>query len=218
MRYKIGAPLLTQIGRPYIRSIDGAKNMPKSKPFIVAANHSSYLDIFIVGHIIMSQTHRMFSGLYNSRYNENFFLRKILERYEAIPVAVGKDIRDRKLRQKSNKLAFERALNIIKKNGNILIFPEGGRSNTGKIRRGRPGVAKLALISHAPVIPIGIRGTYKILPKGALFPKFKRAEIFIGKPMHFKKYYNKKITRKLLAEITGQVMREIARLSGQRYQ
>jgi|SRR3989338_5079174 len=217
MNYPTEFAILKHIVRLYIHRICGAENIPQDKSLIVAANHTSYMDIFIVPYLIIKYTDRMFSSLVNSRFFKNPLFRYFLHRYQAIPISVSKDT-GTKSRKSSNKQAFQRANKMAEKKLNIMIFPEGNRSPTGKIQKGRTGVAKLALMLRAPVIPIGISGAYDILPKGAIIPKFKRADINIGKPMHFEKYYGKKITKKLLRTITDQIMREIARLSGQRYE
>ena len=216
MNYPAELLILSYIIRPYIHRIYGAENIPKDKAFIAAANHASYMDIFIVPYITIRYTNRMFSGLANSRFFKNPFFRYFLRRYKTIPISISKDIGN-KSQKKNNEEAFQKAIKMAKKKFNIIIFPEGSRSPTGKIQRGKTGVVKLALILQAPVLPIGISGAYDILPKEAILPRLKRADVNIGKPIYFDKYYGRKITKKLLRTMTDQIMREIARLSGQRY-
>ena len=104
------------------------------------------------------------------------------------------------------------------KSGKIIaIHPEGTRTLTGKLQQGKTGIARLALAAKAPVLPIGLIGTFEILPKGKHIPKFKKAAMNIGKLMAFEKYYNKKITKSLLRKITNKIMHEIAKLSNQKY-
>ena len=67
------------------------------------------------------------------------------------------------------------------------------------------------------MLPIGLVGTFDILPKGKYLPKMKRAEINIGKPMSFPQYYNKKINKRILNKVIVSIMKEIAKLSGQEY-
>ncbi|MBI2208343.1 hypothetical protein HYU50_02505 [Candidatus Woesearchaeota archaeon] len=104
------------------------------------------------------------------------------------------------------------------KSSRIIPKERGNHSNlTGKLQKGKTGVARLALWARVPVIPVGIKGTFEILPKGAKIPKLKRASFSFGKPMYFDKYYNKPMTKKLLRSVTDSIMREIANLSGQKY-
>ena len=97
------------------------------------------------------------------------------------------------------------------------IFPEGTRSPDGKIQKAKSGIANLAIAAKVPVLPIGIIGSHKILPKGNFFPRLKRCTINIGKPLVFKQYYNKKINKRMLDNVTRSIMKEIAKLAGQKY-
>ena len=78
-------------------------------------------------------------------------------------------------------------------------------------------MARLALLTKAPVVPAGLIGTFEILPKGKYLPKLKRASMNIGKPIYFPEYYNKKINKRIIKEVTRKIMQEIARLSMQKY-
>jgi 1-acyl-sn-glycerol-3-phosphate acyltransferase len=99
-----------------------------------------------------------------------------------------------------------------------MIYPEGTRTLTGKLNRAKTGVARLALQAKVPVVPMGLTNTFKILPKGKWIPKFGlKSDITIGKPMYFDKYYGKDDDKKTLRKITTLIMREIARLSRQKY-
>ena len=72
-------------------------------------------------------------------------------------------------------------------------------------------------MAKVPVLPCGIINANNVLPKGKLFPRFARCEVKIGKLMYFDKYYNKKPSKKILEEITRSIMKEIAKLIGQKY-
>ena len=99
----------------------------------------------------------------------------------------------------------------------IVIYPEGTRTLTGKLNQGRTGIARLALSAKVPVLPIGVIGTFQILPKGKWIPKLKRAELNIGKFLYFDKYYEKENNKKTLRLVTDIIMKEIAKLSKQKY-
>ena len=75
----------------------------------------------------------------------------------------------------------------------------------------------MALWAGVPVVPVGIKGTFEILPKGKNIPRLKKAALNFGKPMYFDSYYNKPISKKILKEITTKIMEEMAALSGQKY-
>ena len=120
-------------------------------------------------------------------------------------------------RKKGGKQALKIALNLLNKGKLVIIYPEGTRTFTGRLQKAKTGVARLALQSKAPVIPIGLVGTFEILPKGKYLPKMKRAEISIGKPMQFPQHYDKKINKRILNKVTVSIMKEIAKLSRQKY-
>ena len=75
------------------------------------------------------------------------------------------------------------------------------------------GNGKTLLGSKVPVIPLGTIGCYEILPKGAVFPRFKRCELHIGKPLDFEKYFGEEDNSKILNIITTEIMKEIGKLA-----
>lgn len=217
MVYFFSNLFLGTLFRSYIRNIKGIENIPSDFKFIIASNHSSYMDDFILPGVMMKVLNRPFHIFVNSRFYKNFLIRKILVYYGNIPVDVGKDVKDEQKRKETNKIAFDKALNYIKKGHIFAIFPEGGRSEDGTLKKAKTGVAKMALIAKRPVLPIGIKGTYKIMPKGAKYPKFKKADVFIGKPIDFSKYYGKEKDYKTLEKITSEIMKEIGKLIDMEY-
>ena len=72
--------------------------------------------------------------------------------------------------------------------------------------------------AKVPVVPVGLIGTYDILPKGAKFPRLKKADIIIGEPLTFEKFCRKSKDYKTLETVTRIIMKEIAKLSGQKYE
>lgn len=70
----------------------------------------------------------------------------------------------------------------------------------------------MALLAKVPVVPVGIVNSSKVLPIGAVIPRFKRVVINIGKPMYFDEYYGKADDRHALEEVTNKIMAEIGKL------
>ncbi len=200
--------------RLFIRKIGGGKNIPEKCAFIVAANHASFFDDFVVPSILIPVVDKKLHFYVKLKYFENYIIRKILEDVgEEIPVASKTD----KDHDKINKKAFDTALSYLKKGGVVGIFPEGTRSFDGKLQRAKTGIAKVALTAKVPVLPIGIVGSDKILPKGSFLPRIRRCEVNVGKPLYFEKYYGKSQSNDLLENITRDIMKEIAMLSNQKY-
>ena len=183
------------------------ENIPKKGAFIVAANHESYMDHLIVVCTVMPYLNKKVHFLSKKEHFNNP-IKSIWHRWAA---AIPLD------REAGGKEALRWAVKALKHGKIIAIHPEGTRTLTGKLQRGKTGVARLALLAKVPVLPVGLIGTFEILPKGKYIPKLKRAKINIGKPLHFNKYHKRKTTKKLLRTITDDIMKEIARLSNQEY-
>jgi 1-acyl-sn-glycerol-3-phosphate acyltransferase len=192
---------------PWVREVKGLGNIPRDKNFLVSANHASYLDHLIVSSIIINYTGKAIHYLAKKEHFQTPFQRRWHEYTGAIPID----------RQAGGQEALKVALKYLKKNKIIGVYPEGTRTLTGKLQKGKTGVARLALGARVPVLPIGLKGTFQILPKGRNIPRLKRATVNIGKLMYFKEYYGKENDKKVLRLVTTKVMKEIAKLCGQRY-
>jgi 1-acyl-sn-glycerol-3-phosphate acyltransferase len=207
MVYPLAKKIIPPIIKLWIKEVNGLQNVPKKGAFIVAANHASYMDHFIIMSTLVPYLNKKIHHLAKKEHFDNIF-KKIWHTYVgAVPL-------DRK---NGGKEALKWAIKALRKGKIIAIHPEGTRSLTGRLQKGKTGVAQLALIAKVPVIPIGLIGTFEILPKGKYIPKFKKATMNIGKPMYFPEYYYKKINKKILREVTNRVMKEIAKLCKQKY-
>ena len=212
MVYTIGKLFIPPLYNLWVRDIYGLKNIPRDIPFIIAANHSSYYETLLPYTILIPILNKQIHALVNNRYWDNIITKIIIEWSKSIPVFVGKDYDANK-----NNESIEKATIYLKKGDLIQIFPEGTRSFDGILKKGHNGVAKLALKAKVPVVPMGIIGSCKILPKGKIFPRFTRCDVKFGKPISFEKYYNKKINNKTLDDVTRQIMKKIAKLICQEY-
>jgi len=191
----------------WIKKVTGIKNIPRDSGFIIAANHSSYLDHLLLGNVIILKFNKKLHFLAKKEHFDNP-IEAFWHRYAgAIPLDRSTD---------GNK-SMSIASSYLKKGSIIGIYPEGTRTLNGKLLKAKTGISKLVLASKVPVVPVGIVGTFEILPKGKKVPKFKRASINFGAPIYFDKYYSKPITKKLLRTITDTVMKEVAILSKQKY-
>jgi 1-acyl-sn-glycerol-3-phosphate acyltransferase len=97
------------------------------------------------------------------------------------------------------------------------IYPEGTRSHDGKLYRGKTGVARLALETGVPVIPVAVVGTDVVAPPGKKFGSITRPVVRFGKPLDFARYEGLENDRYILRSVTDEIMYEIMRLSGQEY-
>src|SRR5258708_5665454 len=169
-------PLLAILFRPWS---EGAENVPREGPAIIAGNHLSFSDHFF-GPLPLP---RKVTFLAKSEYFTGRGLKGLLSR--AFFNGVGGIPVDR-----TGGLASERALRTglrVLSEGKLLgIYPEGTRTPDGRLYRGKTGVARLALESGAPVIPCAMVGTFEFQPPGKVRPRLRiRPGVRFGKPLDF---------------------------------
>lgn len=188
----------------WIKRVEGLENLPSEGAVIIASNHASYLDFFC----FCAASPRYVRYL----AAEKFFQSPL---WRILMVLTGQIQVDRKSKDKSKAYRF--ALSSLERGKMIGIFPEGTRSATGELQPAYTGVARLALESGAPVVPVGIIGAYDVWPRWGKYPKWKKAvTIRIGKPTSFSRrsdYINEDEYR----AITDSIMEEIAEIIGKAY-
>lgn len=173
--------------------VKGLYNFPKQGGIIAVANHTSYLDPVVVATAISRRIYWIvMKPVYYFRPLHWLFVIT-----KCIPL----------------NGAVDKAVDTLKKGRVIAIFPEGGRSRTGKIQETKTGVAAIALESQMPVLPIAIVGAFEAYPPTASFPRMRPVEVRIGKPMIFaKKYKEQKATDTELKETTLQIIGSLNQL------
>lgn len=208
MLYEILKFTLTKLCKLFIKEVNGLENTPSNEGLIFAINHVSYLDTLFISVVIAEKFNKKLHNLGKAELFESYFGNLFHKTVGTIPIK----------RDSTGSVALNIAVEFLKKNGMIAIYPEGARSRDGNLKKGKTGVARLALSSKKKVIPVGIKGTYEIWPAHRKIPKFKKIAIInIGKPMDLSDYYDKEITKRLLREITDKIMNEIGKLTGQKY-
>lgn len=181
---------------------EGLENIPDDGPAILASNHTSSLDHYLLPAVVK----RQITFIAKKELFENKVLGFLLKKWGQIPINRGA----------GDNSAIDSALAILKKGELFGIYPEGTRTRDGKLHKGHIGVARIAVESGAPVIPVAMIGLYDILPRGKVLPKFQKARIKIGKPMDFSKYDTETTDRATFEKMTDQIMQEIGKLAGQK--
>lgn len=200
------SPAVRVLWRP---NVSGRDNIPRRGPAILAGNHLAVIDSVILPAVLSRNVYFMAKDQYFIGTGlRGALVRNIMYGLNQIPV-------DRSGGRKS-LMALDSALPVLR-DGNLLgIYPEGTRSPDGRLYRGRPGVAKLALDAPAPIIPIGLIGTDKIQPIGTRIPRVGRSvEIRIGEPLDLDPWRGGDVDSRGLRELTHRLMAAIARLTGQ---
>ncbi|MCX5704373.1 MAG: lysophospholipid acyltransferase family protein [Candidatus Omnitrophica bacterium] len=196
-------PLFARLTKPmviaginlWVRRVHGLENIPKNKGCLLVANHCSYCDFLMVSAfmgkwIYFLATKKLSYHLimkYFMYYNHILFINRDSP-------GVG---------------YFKQVIELLKNRNVVVFFPEGRRSLTGKIQNPKLGFVKLAIVAKVPIIPVGFKGTFAILPRHKAIPRFKRADIIIGKPIMLSEYYDKKIEKDTLQDIADGIMERI---------
>jgi 1-acyl-sn-glycerol-3-phosphate acyltransferase len=195
------APLIKKI---WIKEIVGLENLPKKGPYIVASNHESYFDFICFWAVSPHQIQYLAA----EKFYDSPFWRPIM-------VATGQIKVERKSNDK--KKVHEQAHYILKNKGVLGIFPEGTRSRSGEIGKAYHGVTRFALEAKVPIVPVGMIGTYDILPPHKNFPALKQCKIKISPPINHSEHYEQEHTKELLRHLTDNLMLHIANLVNKEY-
>lgn len=200
-------PLLRVIFRP---TVEGLENVPRSGPVILAVNHLSYSDWLFMPLVISRRVTFVAKAEYfESPGLKGWLQKKFFGGAGQVPI-------DRSSRT-SAAGALKTQLRLLSEGRVCGIFPEGTRSHDGRLYRGRTGVARLALESKVPVIPVAVSNTDVIAPPGKIFGRYARPAVCFGKPLDFSRYEGLETDRFILRAITDEIMYEIMTLSGQEY-
>lgn len=197
---------------PFVRGSIGFENIPRGA-CVIAANHSSLIDGVVVVTEFIWNTYRPLHMVSIAQPFNHPVFGWFLRSARCIPL--------RKASHSGTREMMQTALGYLAMNEAVGILPEGHVGSHKRLRCLRPGAALLALESGAPIIPVGIRGAYDILPLGVSRPKFKRKIMLkVGKPIVVDELHNAyhhsdigermKLVKVLLAELGD----KLAELSG----
>jgi 1-acyl-sn-glycerol-3-phosphate acyltransferase len=200
-------PLTRLIYRP---TIEGLENVPKTGAVILASNHLSVVDSFLIPLI----AGRPVAFLAKAEYFEGGKLRNrmvgaFIGAFGAVPVKRGAG--------RASIVALDTLTDVLAAGNAIGIHPEGTRSLDGRLHRGHTGVAQLALATGARVVPLGLIGTEKVLPVGAKMLKFGRFTMRFGEPLDFARYDGLADSPAIRRSVTDEIMYAILELSDQVY-
>ncbi|MFI1286963.1 lysophospholipid acyltransferase family protein [Streptomyces sp. NPDC020792] len=208
MKVAIGGPLKLAF-RPWV---EGMENIPAEGPAILASNHLSFSDSFFLPSVL----HRKVTFIAKAEYFTTPGVKGRLT--AAFFKGVGQLPVDRSGSRGAGEAAVKSGIEVLERGELFGIYPEGTRSPDGRLYRGKPGgLARVALATGAPVIPVAMIDTEKIQPPGKVVPKLMRPGIRIGKPLDFSRYRGLAHDRFVLRAVTDEVMYEIMNLSGQEY-
>ena len=171
MFYSTARRLCLLISGPYLRQrIKNRHHLPAKGPVIVApGGHRSNLDTLLVGMAVgRSPLYMAKDTLFKSRFWSSF-----IRAFGGFPVA----------RDKLDRRALETAVEVLDRGDVLIVFPEGARQEGPKLQPLFIGVAWLSAKTGAPVVPLGIGGSQKVMPIGKIMPRPHRIRMILGEPM-----------------------------------
>lgn len=185
--------------------VSGRRHVPRSGGAIIAFNHPSYLDAPLL-------VAAMPRPLYFVAKQEVLGPRPLAWWFEHvagfIPIQPSGQ----------NEAVIERAIRVIDQGRALAVAPEGVRTHDGRLRRGMTGVAILAFATGAPIVPVGISGTYEAWPRWRRLPRpFVTTRVVAGEPIAVERDEAAIEDPRRCRQLTDLVMTRIAALAGQPY-
>ncbi|MCX5383799.1 1-acyl-sn-glycerol-3-phosphate acyltransferase [Streptomyces sp. NBC_00083] len=207
LKYAVLGPLLRVLFRPRLEGLD---HVPEEGAAIVAGNHLSFSDHFLMPVMLK----RRITFLAKQEYFTGPGLKGRLT--AAFFRAVGQIPVDRSGKE-AGQAAIREGLGVLAKDELLGIYPEGTRSPDGRLYKGKVGVAVMAIRAGVPVIPCAMVGTFEIQPPGQALPRIKRVSIRFGEPLDFSRYEGMEGEKAVLRAVTDEIMYKVMELSGQEY-
>jgi 1-acyl-sn-glycerol-3-phosphate acyltransferase len=207
MKNVFAGPYVRTTFRPWVTGLD---NVPAKGAAILASNHLSVIDSIFLPLVLDRPMYFLAKSEYfTGRGLKGWIIRTLMN-------SLGQLSIDRS-GGKASEASLQTGLSVLRRGDLLGIYPEGTRSPTGKLYRGRTGVARMILEGNVPVIPVAMIDTEKAMPIGTRIPKVRRIGIVIGEPLDFSRFAGLESDRFILRSITDEIMVELARLSGQEY-
>ncbi|MFB7824928.1 lysophospholipid acyltransferase family protein [Streptomyces hydrogenans] len=207
LKYVLLGPLLKLLFRP---RVEGIEHIPEEGAVIVAGNHLSFSDHFLMPVVL----DRRITFLAKQEYFTGPGLRGRLT--AAFFRAAGQIPVDRSGKE-AGRAAIREGLGVLAKDELLGIYPEGTRSHDGRLYKGKVGVAVMALTAGVKVVPCAMVGTFEIQPPGRVVPRIRRVTIRFGEPLDFSRFAGSADERAVVRAVTDEIMYAIMRLSGQEY-
>ncbi|WP_300264707.1 1-acyl-sn-glycerol-3-phosphate acyltransferase [Microbacterium sp.] len=207
--YAFGRAVIGALTRTIYRPrVEGRDNVPLDGPVIFASNHLSFIDSVAIPVAAPRPVHFLAkSSYFEGTGFTGAVMRTFFQSIGAIPVRRGAG--------QAALDALDQQRQLLDDGLAVALYPEGTRSTDGRLYKGRTGVAFLALQTGAPVVPVGLIGTDKAMPKGAKMPSMReRITVRFGEPIDVSVHGapNSGKARRLA---TDQIMASIHALSGQ---
>lgn len=213
MLYEIAKPVVMVVVRMlWSPTISGADHIPDQGPVILASNHQAYSDtVFLPGQVRRSVHFLGKSDIFEGRSPLHRFVAAIMRGIHVMPV-------DRS-GGSASRSALQAGLAVLERGEVLGIYPEGTRSPDGRLHRGKTGVARFALATGAPIVPVAMLGAHEAQRGRRWFPRRRpRIHAIVGPPVEVQAVLDERAgfeEARVLRAVTDAVMDSIHALSGQ---
>ncbi|GAK55473.1 AMP-dependent synthetase and ligase [Candidatus Vecturithrix granuli] len=160
----MGNNVLKFLMRRYFRLSVGGYEHLQNSPFILTPNHQSYLDALIITQCFESKLLRETYFYAEERHFRKSWQRLFADHHNVIIVDINREL----------KRSLQKMAEVLRKNKNMVLFPEGARTRDGKLAQFKKTFAILSCELNIPIVPAVIQGAYQAMPKGKTIPVFKQ--------------------------------------------
>lgn len=201
------SPVLRAVFRP---EVTGLGHVPRTGAVIIAANHVSFADEVFTTLAARRQVSYLAKAEYFTTPGlRGRMMKAVVEAIGQVPVERG-DMR-------AAAASVDICVELLAQQRAFGIFPEGTRSPDGRLYRFRTGVARIALRTGVPVVPVGLVGTERVQPPGTRGWHREPVSVRFGAPLDFSGRPEDERSARVLREITETVRRAVQALSNQEY-
>ena len=179
-------------------TIEGQENLPTSGAYILAPVHRSYVDTPITACV----TRRRIRFMGKQEVWENKPAGWLASTLGAFPVARGKADRE----------ALKRCITTLEGGEPLVLFPEGERKDGPIVQPLFDGASYVAARAGVPIVPIGIGGSAKVMPRHAKMIHPSKVHVIIGAPIHVERLASGRVARGSIAAVTAELSTELQRL------
>lgn len=207
LKFVLLGPLLRLWCRP---TVEGAENIPETGGALLASNHLAVADSFLLPAVVERRIVFLAKREYFTQPGLVGWLKKqFMTGVGQVPVGRGSG--------SAARAALDTGIRLLREEWLVGIYPEGTRSPDGRLYKGKTGVARMALESEVPVIPVAMIGTDRVNPIGSKMWRPHKVTIRIGEPLDFSRYYGMANDRFIQRSVADEIMYALMELSGNEY-
>ncbi|WP_068279651.1 lysophospholipid acyltransferase family protein [Aldersonia kunmingensis] len=207
LKFVFVGPFIAFYNRP---SVEGLENVPTDGPAIFAGNHLSIADWLFTPLMVPRRVTYLAKSEYFTTPGFKGWLQKMF--YSG----AGQVPIDRSGASAADN-ALATASRLLDEGKLVGLYPEGTRSPDGRLYKGKTGMARIALKTGVPVIPVAVVGTFEVSPPGPFKWRRHKVTVKIGKPIDFSRYEGMGGNRFVERAVTDEVMYALMKMSGQEY-